>query len=77
MYTIFDHSNVDLCKEVCKIDTHQICPSRISDQTFLFLDSLISNKFLEIGKAKVSKFNTLSESTVFLQLNKRLLFYAL
>ena len=65
MYTIFDNSNVDLCKEVCKIDTHQIFPSRILDKTFLFLDSLISNKFLQIGKAKVSKFNTLSESKVF------------
>ena len=77
MYTIFDNSNVDLCKEVCKIDTHQFCPSRILDKTFLFLDSLILNKCLQIGKAKVSKFNTLSESKVFLQLNKRLLFYAL
>ena len=77
MYTIFDNSNVDLCKEVCKINTHQIFLSRILDKTFLFLDSLISNKFLQIRKAKVSKFNTLSESEVFLQLNKGLLFYAL
>ena len=77
MYTIFDNSNVDLCEEVCKIDTHQIFLSRILDKTFLFLDSLISNNFLQIGKAKVPKFNTLFESKVILQLNKRLLLYAL
>ena len=77
MYTIFYNSNVDLCKEVCKIDTHQIFLSRILDKIFLFLDSFISNNFVHIGKAKVSKFSTLFKSKLFLKLNKRLLFYAL
>ena len=80
MYASFGNSNVELCKEAGKMIP--IKSPKISSwkKTFLSLDLRISKNTLQIAEAKVSKFklmHTLSESKVFLQLNRRLLFHAL
>ena len=52
MYTIFGNSNVELCKEVGKIDTPQIDSWR---KTSTSLNLRISKNILQIGEPKVSK----------------------
>ena len=62
MHTIFSNSNVELCKEVGKIDTLKIGSWK---KMFLCLYLRISKSILQIGEAKVSEFkfmHTLSES---------------
>ena len=57
MYTIFGSSNVELCKEVGKIDTPKIAWNWfLEKKTFLSLDLHIAKNILQIGEAKVSKF---------------------
>ena len=65
MYTIFGNSNVELCKEVGKIDTPKSPKIGSWKTTFLSLDLRISKNILQTREAKVSKFkfmHTLSES---------------
>ena len=69
MYTIFGNSNVELCKEVGKIDTPKIAKNRLLKKTFL-------SRRIFYGLEK-PRCQTLSlciffqNRKVFLQLNKR------
>ena len=55
MYTIFGNSNVELCKDVGKIDTPKICLKSALGKTFMSLDNVSKFKFM----------HTLSESKNF------------
>ena len=57
MYTMSGNSNVELCKDVGKIDTLKSPKIGSWKKTFLSLDLRISKNILQIGEAKVSKFN--------------------
>ena len=52
MYTIFGGSNVELCKEVGKIDPLR---SSLGKKIFMSLNLRISKNILQIGKPKASK----------------------
>ena len=71
MYITFGNSNVELCREVGKIDIPKIGSWK---KTFLSLDLRFSKNILEIGEARASKFvfmHTLSESKSIFEIEQK------
>ena len=77
MYIIFGNSNVEICREVGKIDTPKIGSWK---KAFLSLDLRISKNVLQIGEARVSQFefmHTLSESKSIFEIEQNAIVHAL